>query len=94
MFFEYLNIKRPLLATICTHGVAAELIHKANAGVVANYDNPYEIADRITDMYNLWKNDALVCNSDDDVIKQYERKNLTAKLAYIFDGFAKEEKII
>lgn len=82
--FEYMNTKRPVLAFL-PKGVAADLVLESKIGIVANIDDLTQIENNILQYYNDWKNDSLYFNPDFDIIKKYERKNLTKSLSEIFD---------
>ncbi len=88
--FEYINSEKPILALVPKDGVAVDLIRKTNTGVVVEPDDVDGIKKAILDSYNKWKNNDLKIEPNWNVIKQYERKNLTKKLAQIFDELINE----
>jgi len=83
--FEYINSKKPILALVPQDGVAADLIRKTNTGIIVDPNNIEGIKKAILYFYNQWKNNTLKIKPNWEIIKQYERKNLTKKLAQIFD---------
>ncbi len=89
--FEYINSKKPILALVPEEGVAADLIRKTNTGIVVNPDDVEGITKAILDLYNKWKNKDLKIEPNMDIIKEYDRKNLTKKLAQIFDELINEK---
>lgn len=82
--FEYMNTKRPVLAVL-PKGVASDLVIESKIGIVANTDNIKEIESIILKYYTKWKNNTLDFEGDFNIINNFERKKLTAKLAKIFD---------
>jgi len=83
--FEYIAVKRPILAIVPTDGEAARLITENNFGLVAPQYDIQEIKRVIYQLFTLWKGDKLKVNTDDDKIRQFERKELTRKLSMLFD---------
>ena len=82
--YEYLAAKKPILALV-PEGVAAELIHSARAGIVVSPTDISAINRAIVDLYNRWRNDDLRIESNREVIEQYERHSLTARLTDIMN---------
>ncbi len=81
--FEYMNTNRPVIA-ILPDGVAKDLVLEANIGKVANTDDVEDIENVIFSCYKEWQ-DKKSFSPNFDIIKKYERKELTKKLAEIFD---------
>lgn len=82
--FEYMNTKRPVVA-ILPDGVAKDLVLQSKIGLVANTDNVEDIQNVIKNYYQKWQQNNLCFDPDFDIIKKFERKNLTKDLANIFD---------
>lgn len=82
--FEYMNTGRPVLS-ILPNGVARDLVLESGIGIVANTESIDDIEQALSTYYNQWRKSRIEYKPNFDVIKQYERKNLTAKLAGIFD---------
>lgn len=82
--FEYMNTKRPVIG-ILPKGVASDLINETKIGTVANVDNIAEIENVILKYYGRWLSNELDFLPNMEIIKKYERKSLTKKLAEIFD---------
>jgi glycosyltransferase involved in cell wall biosynthesis len=82
--FEYIAAKRPILATIqeCN---ASELIRSENLGIVVPPDDVDAIKNAIYDMYKKYKNDHLKIAGKMDMIKRFDRRELTRQLAEVFD---------
>lgn len=83
--FEYMNTGRPVLAILPENGAAAQLVRESRIGVVAHTDNVERIKENILNYYNRWKDGRLDFEPDKEVISRYERKELTKKLAEVFD---------
>lgn len=81
--FEYLATGRPVLAII-PEGELAQIIRQANAGQVVSFNNTSQIEDTILTCYRLFQKNRLPVTPD-DYIQQFERKNLTRKLAAIMN---------
>ena len=79
--FEYLGIKRPILA-IVPPGPAANIIRSTKTGVVVSPQDTGVIAQTILKLFQDWKNGTLeVLESD---ISKYDRRVLTQKLVNVF----------
>lgn len=85
--FEYLASNRPILAITHPDSVAAILIKRVRAGVVTGH-NPSEIAAALLRYYHIWQSGNFNYAPDWDIIRQYTRRNLTARLASEFDSMA------
>lgn len=81
--YEYLAARRPILALAPAHSGAAILVKKMKLGEVAPPNNTQKIKDKILTLYQKWLANKLAMPSID--IEKYNRKNLTKKLANIFD---------
>ena len=82
--YEYLYAGKPILALI-PEGDCADLIRKTGTGIVVDPDDSEQIADVIYDFYRKWESGNLTINPNWDLIKQFERKNLTERLANVFE---------
>ena len=82
--FEYIASKKPIFAII-PKGTTQEFIKNENLGFVADYHNPNEIAEAITDIYQQWKNNKLVTSASKKILSKYDRKELTRKLSQEFN---------
>jgi glycosyltransferase involved in cell wall biosynthesis len=79
--FEYLGVKRPILA-IVPPGPAADIIRSTKTGVIVSPQDTGVIAQAILKLFQDWKNGTLeVLESD---ISKYDRRVLTQKLVNIF----------
>ena len=86
--FEYLASGKPILALAPTNGVVAELIKKANAGLAVEPDDIRAIKQGILHFYKLWEKGQTASAFNWNIIRQFERKRLTQRLAHILDRIA------
>lgn len=81
--FEYLRANRPLLA-LTDEGVTARLIREYEAGPVVGISRLSEIRNAIRTLYSRFEKGLLEVNIDRDRLRRnYDRRNLTQKLADI-----------
>jgi glycosyltransferase involved in cell wall biosynthesis len=82
--YEYMAAGRPILATV-PESDAKEFVTKAGTGVVcAPGDVPGMLA-ALKDQHAKWKSGATRPDWNGDFVRQFERKNLTVKLAAYLD---------
>lgn len=77
--FEYLMVKRPILAIAPTDGDLASIIQQTNSGVVVDFENSVLLKKTILDLYLKFSSNNLVVNSKN--IEQFHRKQLSQKVA-------------
>jgi glycosyltransferase involved in cell wall biosynthesis len=83
--FEYMNTNRPIIAVIPENGAAAGLIRETGTGSVSDCGNLKEIKQNVLESYSEWLSGSTHFSPDRKAVSQYERKNLTAKLAGVFE---------
>jgi hypothetical protein len=83
--FEYMNTNRPIIAVIPEKGAAAALIKRTGTGRVSHCENLKEIKQNILQRYNEWLSGSTHFSPDRKAINQFERKELTSKLAGVFE---------
>jgi glycosyltransferase involved in cell wall biosynthesis len=83
--FEYIAVDKPILAIVPTGGAAAQLIRKTRTGFVVDNSNIEEIKKTIEALYENWKVGKLAVKPDRSEVMSYSAKNLTAKLADVFN---------
>jgi glycosyltransferase involved in cell wall biosynthesis len=83
--FEYLRAGKPVLA-IVGRGASRELVESLGAGWTVDPRMESELSNAVVDMYGLWASGRLgdATASEADFVR-FERRNLTAELAAIFD---------
>ena len=84
--FEYMNTGRPVLAVLPQKGAAADLVRESKIGIVAHTENVEAIKSAVKDYYDKWCEGKLDFQPDRQVIERFERKELTKKLAEVFDS--------
>lgn len=77
--FDYLSVKKPIIAVVDPADVAAQLIEELNAGFIADFTQVDEISNAILSSYALWKNKSSLAINDDE-IKLLHRKHQVKKL--------------
>jgi hypothetical protein len=83
--FDYIRVGRPILAIIPPDGAAADIIRKSKTGFIYDSNNLEDIKKGIMHIYTLWQTDKLTIEPDTEYIAQFNRINLTKKLASLFD---------
>lgn len=87
--FEYLRLKKPILALSPKESLVEKLLNKTGCGSNVEFNDIENIQNIILKYYNNWKeNKQFEVNEDE--IKKYERKNLTKKLVQVFDSVVEE----
>lgn len=82
---EYINTGKPILASIPAQGAAAALIAETKTGYVADCSDAEAMAKHFQAMVENWLQGNRLFQPDLQQIAQYERRELTKKLAEIFD---------
>ncbi len=83
--FEYMNTKRPILASIPEHGAAAQLITDTKTGLVSDFNDIQTTKKNLIELYNCWTNDTNPVNPVIDEVKKFERKELTKALVEVLN---------
>ena len=83
--FEYMNTGRPVIAVIPEKGAAAQLVREAKIGEVADFDDIEGIKKIFLTNYKNWFQKAGTFTPEWEIIRKFERKELTRKLSEIFD---------
>ncbi len=83
---EYINTGKPIMASIPEKGAAAALIRETNTGLVADCKDVETTARHISALYEAWEQKKDIFSPNMGKISQFERRELTKKLAEIFDG--------
>ncbi|AZO94023.1 glycosyltransferase [Halocella sp. SP3-1] len=87
--FEYLRTNKPILALSPKGSVVEELMIETGHGKNVEYNDIKGIEEVILDYYIKWQkgNEPYL---DKEIIKKYERKNLTRKLVDIFESIIRQ----
>ncbi len=84
-FYEYLRLRRPVLALLF-EGATSQLLQRAQAGWSVHPGQSATLARTLGDIVGLWKQQVLAARvADMDFLRQYDRRHLTGLLAGYFD---------
>jgi glycosyltransferase involved in cell wall biosynthesis len=87
--FEYIAAERPILAAVPTDGVAAELVRKADAGVVVAPDDVAGLREAISGLLARWQAGALDGSSLSPELKeQLSRRTRSREFAQLLEDIA------
>ena len=86
--FEYIPLKKPILAIVPPKGAAAFVVSSLNLGRVVSPLDPVEIKQALLSFFSDWEKGRLSLNVDGEKIKMFSRKFLTSRLASMFDEVA------
>lgn len=90
--FEYLALRKPILAIAPKDSGAATLIEELKVGEVAEPENAEEIKEKLLKLYQKWlENDLKIPEVN---LEKYERKKLTEDLVKIFEKLTKKSSKI
>ena len=78
--YEYLGVKKPILAIGPEKGAIADLLSETNAGLIAHQLNLEKIKHNFLKFYNKWKNKSLPVPNE-TVIEKFDRRYLTQLLS-------------
>ena len=82
--FEYIFAGKPIFALV-PDGIAKNLIISEKLGVTADPNDIIEIKSKLLYIYGLWKKKQLSIVPNPDLIKKYERRELTRMLSNSFN---------
>ncbi len=83
--FEYMALKRPVLALVPPDGDAAKIIRETAIGLVVDFESVPDIMQSYLRMYRQWENDSLRIDPAGDRIEAYSYRNLTGRMAARLD---------
>jgi glycosyltransferase involved in cell wall biosynthesis len=86
--FEYMPLRKPILAIVPTEGAAAGVVSSLNLGKVVSPADPVGIKQELLSFFSDWERGSLSLNVDEEKIKMFSRKSLTSQLASLFDEIA------
>lgn len=84
-FFEYLRMKKPILGFSAKGGVYDKVFGKTHSGRNFEYEDIPGITEYLLDKYHVWEQGTIFFQPNEREIRKYERKNLTSKLADVFN---------
>ena len=82
--FEYLRANKPILMIGRKQGEAARVLSEIRWAEIAEYDDEREIIEKLLKVYQR-KDQKGQINADAERVQFFERKNLTGKLAAVFE---------
>ena len=83
--FEYMALKKPVLALVPPDGDAAKIIRESGIGLVVDFESVPDIMQAYLRMYRQWENDTLRIDPAGDRIEAYSYRNLTGRIAAQLD---------
>ncbi len=83
--FEYLPLRKPILAIVPLAGAAAEVVRSLNLGTVVSPADPIRIKRELSAFFSAWAKGALSLDSEEQRIRMFSRRFLTSRLASLFD---------
>jgi glycosyltransferase involved in cell wall biosynthesis len=86
--FEYIPLKKPVLAIVPPKGAAAFVVSSLNLGRVVSPLDPVEIKQALLSFFSDWEKGRWSLNVDGEKIKTFSRRFLTSRLASMFDEVA------
>jgi glycosyltransferase involved in cell wall biosynthesis len=95
--FELMRLNAPILALIPIHSSLVSLLKESKTSSIVDFKDIDAISKQLQYLFTQWKQGSLQTtyetNKNWDVVKQYERRNLTQQLATIFDSLLTIEKM-
>jgi glycosyltransferase involved in cell wall biosynthesis len=84
-FFQYLGTGNPILA-MAPAGEVRDIMAATRGGICVEPDDVPAASRAIESLYDAWENGTSIAQSDPAAVAEYERRNLTAKLARALDS--------
>ncbi len=86
--FEYMALRKPVLAVVPSDGHVTDIIRETGIGPVADFDTPSDIKHAFLQMYRQWTNGSSNCHPNAHEIENYSYINLTGRFASLLDQIA------
>jgi len=86
--FEYIASGPHVLATVPVRGEAAALLRRVGGATVVDCADVAGIRDALVRLHGQWSDGGLKADRDPDAVRQFERRELTRRLATVFDECA------
>jgi len=83
--FEYMALKKPVLALVPADGDSAQIVRQTGIGVVADFESVQDNRQAYFQMYQEWSKGTLKNTPDIDKIREYSYINLTGRFAALLD---------
>ncbi|WP_294182008.1 glycosyltransferase [uncultured Clostridium sp.] len=84
--FEYLRLYKPILSLSPKGSLVEQLLNLTRSGKNFEYEDINGIKRYIFEIYTNWLNGNKKFNPNKEIIRKYERKNLTKRLVEVFDN--------
>ena len=85
--FEYIGAAKPII-TIAPEGAIANLIRETQSGEIAHSDDVESVMNIFVTYYENWKSGAGDFHQKSDLIRRYERREISRQLAELLDEVA------
>ena len=82
--FEYIGMRKPIIAVSPRDGATCQLMVNEGLGTVADPENIEEIGQAIRSLYQAWVAGALSATISDETYRKFNAKSITATLATTF----------
>jgi len=90
--YEYLRIGKPVLALVPQDGDVAKIVEEAKAGFVLSHERD-RMKEQLSVIFNQWREGRFKdFHPDGEYVSQFERRNLTTRLADIFNEVSAQRK--
>lgn len=83
--YEYIGVRRPILAIAPQNGAIANLIRQTESGSVAHQTEIDRISEIFLEYLSAWKINNLFFKQNEELISQFERRNAAKKLAELLN---------
>lgn len=90
--FEYIRMRKPILSFSTEGGVLTNILSETQTGENFEYDDRENIKKYLVQKYQSWKNQEEIICGNEEAIQRYSRKNITKRLAEIFDKLLENNK--
>jgi len=84
--YEYIGVRKPLIAIAPEDSDIAALIKETNSGYVAHQSEVIKTAGILLNYYSKWNNDEKMIEPDENEINKYERRNSAKRLAELLNS--------
>ena len=83
--YEYLAARKPVLALTPADAEPLRLFRAAGVATWCDPQDPGHVAEKLIELEEKWRQKVLQAQIDEDFVRSFERKRLTAQLARILD---------
>lgn len=86
--FEYIGMRKPILAISPRDGATSLLVEKEGLGMVADPDKVHEIAEGLLLLYQQWRQGLLTEARYENAYQKFNVRRMTGELASLLNGLA------